>query len=990
MGLLGPRHEIVSELCDTCCLAERLRCRVPLSRSLFVFIVNLFGGFVRVFRVSLLAPVLAGALFLSTLGAVVATAEDSAIPAGPKSESVAVAAAIAQGTDVVADAETTATEITVAHPDGTATTTFENEPVRMQTGPGAGWTDISTDLVTKTVNGTEVLVPRAVPAEITLSNGGTDQMSTVSDKEGHAIEQSWPFGALPVPTVSGNVATYASVLPDVDLVQVAGKTGVSQVLKIYTPQAANDPRVVDMRVYLDSHNAAVTSDGQGGLKATGTDTGQVELSSSHGLWWDSKDPAASALDAGNNALPRPFSLSVSTQGGQQVQRFDMAAILASQNLSYPLYVDPDWSVGRNGYLYVDSGYPSTNYWNGQFSGGSTDGTGHVGYLPADWAPDGQSHVTRTFYQFNTTPMYGKTILAARVNTTEIWSPSCTARPVSAWQVGQVGAGTTWNAQPVKYVKLSTQNVAHGNGASCPRATVGFDLGSSRGVVGSNKQFTMGLYADNEGDSLGWKKFANAATLIVTYDTRPNTPTTWGITGGSWSGSPGTPPYVTRFRNPIFYVDASDPDGNNGGTIAVTMAVKNAAGTVVFQGSPGAPVPGSGGRTSQQSPSLADGKYSLLAQSRDQQGLASPLMTFEFTVDTTPPNPPIITPISTSFDANHNDLDGVVGETGYDFKLANPGKYPADGYVYSVTSGPPDSVFPASFTCGLRTKEYVVVCPGQAPATIHLAAIDSSTTITAWTFDQAGNVGQTLKGGASTYTFTVGHRADMPTTLLPTTQVGGTSVVDVEIQGGKPIGTSCLGGLPAGSSVLQKDQVLQFSAPGDYATTVSAAVDTSKSFSVSGWFCSTDPTASGVQGLITQQAGIGSPGAALRLSTSGLVELATFTGASGSGAETVQHEGILSSNKWYFASAVYDQINRQLRITLTLDGQTSTWTVATTAESHRSSVASQPVLLGAAGTSGTGQQFFGQLYHPVMAQGVLNSDQLGSTQSLFNGQVGVLK
>ncbi|AJT40904.1 LamG-like jellyroll fold domain-containing protein [Psychromicrobium lacuslunae] len=939
---------------------------------------------------SSLAPVVAGALFLSVLIAPLAAADNPPAAAGPKTESQAVTEAVSQGIDVVAEAETTATELTVAHPDGTVTTTFDNEPVRMQASPGSNWTDISTDLVTKTVGGEQVLVPEAVPAAITLSNGGTAQMSSVSDKEGHVIEQSWPFGTLPVPTVSGNVATYPQVLPDVDLVQVAGKTGVSQVLKIYTPQAANDPRVVDMRVYLDSHNAAVSSDGQGGLKATGTDTGQVELSSSHGLWWDSKDPSASALDAGNNALPRPFSLNLTTQGGQQVQRFDMAAILATPSLSYPLYVDPDWSVARNGYLYVDSGYPSTNYWNGQYPGGSTDGTGHVGYLPVEWAPDGQSHVTRSFYQFNTTPLFGKLILAARVNTVETWSPSCTARPVSAWQVGQVGAGTTWNAQPVKYVKLSTQNVAHGNSASCPQATVGFDLGASKGVVGSNKQFTMGLYADNESDSLGWKKFANAATLIVTYDTRPVTPVTWGITGGAWSGTPGTPPYVTRFRNPIFYVDAYDPDGNNGGTIVVTMAVKNAAGTVVFQGPPGTPIPGEGGRTAQQSPSLADGKYTLLAEARDQQGLASPLMSFAFTVDTTAPNPPIVTPITAAFDANHHDPDGVVGATGYDFKIANPGKYPADGYVYAVTSGPPTSAFPASYSCGTRTREYVVVCPGQAPASIHLAAIDTSTTITAWTFDQAGNVGQIIKGAGSAYTFTVGHLAEIPQTVLPTSTVGNASVVDVELQGGKPVGTSCQGGLPADSPALEKAQALQFSAAGDYASTVGSAVDTAKSFSVSGWFCSVDPTASSAQSLITQQAGAGSPGAALRLSSSGLAELATFTGAAGAGAETVQHANALSSNRWYFVSAVYDQINRQLRITLTTDGKTSTWTVATTADSHRSSAANQPVLLGAAGTSGTGQQFIGQLYQPVLSQGILNPQQLSSTQSAFNGQLGVLK
>lgn len=945
-------------------------------------------------RASLLTPIVAGALLLSALIASPVIADDAGtpqVPPAPSAEAVAATQAVSQGSDVVVEAATTPTELTVAHPDGTFSRTVDTEPVRMQTAPGSSWTEISTDLVSKTVSGEAVLVPKAVPAEITLSNGGSDQMSTVSDKDGHSVEQTWPFGTLPKPTVDGNVATYSQVLPGVDLVQVAGKTGVSQVLKIYTAQAAQDPRIIDMRMYLDTQNITVSGDGQGGLVAKGTDSGQVELTSSHGLWWDSSAEGASAVGAGGNGLALPFALSVSEQDGKQVQKYDMNSILnASKAPTYPIYVDPDWSVGKNGYLYVDSGYPSTNYWNGQYTGGSTDGTGHVGYLPAEWAPDGQSHVTRTYFQFNTSPLDGKVIIAARMNTTETWSPSCTARPVEAWVTYGVGTGTTWNAQPSWLQKVSTQNVAHGNSASCPQATVGFDMGSAKSWLTNSPQWTVGLKASNEGDSLGWKKFSNAATMIVTYDTPPNTPTIWGITGGLWTGTPGSSTYVTRFRNPIFSVNASDPDGNAGGNINVTMAVKNAAGTVVFQGVAGPDIPGAGGRASQQSPSLADGKYTLLAASKDDQGQYSGTMSFAFTVDTTAPSPPVVTPITAAFDANHHDPKGVVGETGYDFKISNPGKYAADGFVYSVTSGPPNSVFPASYTCDSRTKEYVVVCPGSPPATIHLAAVDSSTTITAWAFDQAGNVGQTVKGSASAYTFTVGNLAEMPSSVLTPSLVGGASVVDVELQGGKPIGASCQGGLPADSDVLDKGQVFQFSGPGDYATTVSSAVDTSKSFSTSGWFCSSDTTGSTVQSMITQQAGIGSPGAALRLSTTGLSELATFTGASGTGAETVQHAQVLSSNKWYFVSAVYDQINRQLRITLTVDGQTSTWTVATTAATHRVSIDSQPVLLGAAGTAGSGLQFIGQIYHPMMTQGILNPDQFGSTQSAFNSQVGVLK
>ncbi len=858
----------------------------------------------------------------------------------------------------------------------------------MKTGTQDGWTDISADLIMKTVNGEEVLAPRAVPAEITLGNGGTDHMSLVSDKEGHTIEQSWPFGALPVPTVSGNIATYGQVLPGVDLVQVAGKTGVSQVLKIYTPEAAKDPRVVDMRVYLDSHNAAIASDGQGGLKATGTDSGQVELSSSQGLWWDSKDPSASVLDAGEKALPRPFSLSVSTENGQQVQHFDMASILSTEELTYPLYVDPDWTVERNGFIYVDSGYPTSSYWNGALT---IDGTMHVGYLSAaEPKGDRKNHVTRAFYQFNTSSIVGSTILSAVMNTSLTYSYSCNARPVDAWMTGGVGSGTNWNSQPSWLQKVATANVAHGWSPGCPGSQpVGFDMAAVKAGLKTSPQWTVGLRAANEGDSYGWKKFATTAQLIVTKDRAPNIPKMSGITGGSWTGKSGASPYVTRFRNPIFYVDASDPDGDTGGTIKVWLSVFTSAHAVVYSSPSGVQVPGSGGKVSQPSPILADGKYQIQAQSKDQQGLTSAVMIFDFTVDTTAPNPPLVTPITAGFDANHNNPGGIVGESKYDFKISNPGKYPADGYVYSVTSGPPNSAFPTSFTCGLRTKEYVVVCPGTAPATITVAPVSTETTITAWTFDQAGNVGQTIKGAASTYTFTVGVVAPMPSTVLPVALHGGASLVEVETQLGHPVASSCQGGLPADSDVLEKDKVFQFSSPGDYADTVSAAVDTSKSFSISGWFCAAQANSSALRSLMTQQATTDSPGAGLRLSTGGMIQLDTFTGARGAGLESVQNPNSLLANRWYFVSAVYDTANRQLRMTMTTDGLTSTWTIATTSPNHLASDPTQPAILGAGGADGL-NQFVGQLYHPVITQGVLTPAQFGNAQSLFNGQTGVLK
>jgi len=329
--------------------------------------------------------------------------------AAPGSEQAAQAAAASTGQDVVVDDATTPTEVTVAHPDGTLTKTVHAEPVRMETS--TGWKDLSTDLVPAVVGGAEVLKPAMVPVDVSLGTAGTDVMATLNDGQGHAITQSWPFGNLPTPTVDGNTATYASVLPGVDLVQIAHNTGVSQVLRIASATAAADPRVAQMRLFLDSHNATVTATGDGGLQAKGTDTGAVELRTAAGQWWDSSQQGASVKDPGGPGITRPFSLSLGNESGQQTQVFGMDSILNAPGIVYPIFVDPDWSTTRTSYVYVDSGYPDVSYWNGQY----TDSTGHVGFLPSYWASDGANHVTRTYYQFVTSPMAGKVIISARMD-----------------------------------------------------------------------------------------------------------------------------------------------------------------------------------------------------------------------------------------------------------------------------------------------------------------------------------------------------------------------------------------------------------------------------------------------------------------------------------------------------------------------------------------------------------------------------------------------
>ncbi|WP_104086309.1 LamG-like jellyroll fold domain-containing protein [Arthrobacter sp. GMC3] len=945
---------------------------------------GLFGRFLVPLLLSLGLIVGAG---LAPAGATAPTApssEDStAAPDAPVSEAVAGAKAAETGRDVVVEAVTSPTERTVAHPDGTFTKTVNTEPVRMETA--TGWQEISTDLVTSVENGVKVIRPEMVPVGVTLGGGGSSVMSSLDDKAGHVLHQSWPFGNLPVPVIKDNTATYRSVLPGVDLIQIAHKSGVSQVLKIASADVAHDPRVVRMRIFLDSANTTVHDTGAGGLEARGKDSGETELRTAAGQWWDSSQTGASALDSGGPGLTRPFTLSLGSEAGKQTQVFGMGEILSSPDLVFPIYVDPDWSTARVSYLYVDSGYPNTSYWNGQY----TDTTGHVGYLPSSWSGDGMNHITRTYYQFNTQPVVGKVILSARMNVWESWASSCTPTPVKAWVTGGINSGTTWNNQPGLLANVDVKTVAMGY-PGCAAGTVGFDMGSATSWLSGSSQWAVALTAGNEYDPLGWKRFGNDATLSVTYNTPPNAPGVWSVTNALWTGTPWNSEFVTRINQPTFDIIAGDPDGDAGGAIKVYLTVRNLSGTAMDYTVSPLWTAGSGGHVMWKPSYLPDGKYFLEGQTADQQNSTSGVMRFDFTVDTTPPPAPVVSAVTGSINnPSHTDVAGVVGETPYTFSLGKgAGSYDVKGFVYAVTPASSTPTYPANLACDSRVKEYVVVCGGSAQITV--AAVAETSTVTVWAFDTAMNVNTQVHSAPVSFTFNVPAKpAMLPSTVLPLSLVGGATVVNIETANGTPLSNGCSGSVDSDGTDPDVRQALQLGSAGDYARTGTGAVDTSQSFSMAGWFCSTAPAAGTIQSVVTQMAGDGSPGAGLRLGAGGLAELAQFSGANGAGMEKVSAADSVGAGTWYYVAAVSDRINRQLRITLSTSGYVQTWTVATNTATHLPSPTTQPVLLGASGPGGVGQ-FKGQIFNPILTAGVLTDLQFVQAKEQFGTVMGVKK
>ena len=136
------------------------------------------------------------------------------------------------------NAVTTESSQIFANPDGTFTQEMNAAPVRAQKDDGT-WAPIDTTLVHE-ADGSARAVNTA--ADVTFSGGGNGQGLITLEDEGHELQLDWPT-ALPQPRLDGDTATYAGVLPDVDLKLTALSSGYTSVLVVKTPEAAKTRRL---------------------------------------------------------------------------------------------------------------------------------------------------------------------------------------------------------------------------------------------------------------------------------------------------------------------------------------------------------------------------------------------------------------------------------------------------------------------------------------------------------------------------------------------------------------------------------------------------------------------------------------------------------------------------------------------------------------------------------------------------------------------------
>ncbi|MEU1090016.1 DNRLRE domain-containing protein [Streptomyces sp. NPDC005892] len=481
------------------------------------------------------------ALVVSTTGQAIAlpltttptTATESA-PSGPAQAVDALSASVMarlRDRRVEVLSERTETNQVFINPDGSTTREAATAPVRFQ--EGGKWKDIDVDLV-KTSDG-DVQV-KAHPLDLELA-GATPAKEAARIKDagepgdpqvpatplvslkgtnGEPMTLSWR-GVLPQPQLTGNQARYVDALPDADLVVETTKTGFEQFLELKNRSAVEAAGSVTMTLNAGGLKAVANEDSSVSFLDPGTGK-QVGLLPAPTMWDASVDTRS-----GEHTRAAPVGMEVEQNGDDiDLTVTPDARFMTDPDTEFPVTIDPSVSIGGNFDTFVQQGYATDQSTATELKLGN----------------NGAGQVARSFLQFQTGAIQGKTILSARLNLYNSHSWACNTSGSGSWEVWRAGSVTTasrWDAQPSWIGRFATTSVTKG-ASGCSAGWVAADVTSMAQVWADNAAtvHNAGIRATDEGDPYGWKRFSsgNAASntpyLSVTYNSPPAAPTAVAI------------------------------------------------------------------------------------------------------------------------------------------------------------------------------------------------------------------------------------------------------------------------------------------------------------------------------------------------------------------------------------------------------------------------------------------------------------------------------
>lgn len=458
-------------------------------------------------------------------------------------ERSASALAASSGRPVVIDKLTTATTQTTAEPDGTIQFVSNSVPVRAQVA--GKWAPI--DLALEAVGG--YLVPKVAAQAVRFSPGGAGPLAQIRDGSGKWVQEGSPFGDLPKPSITGATATYADVLPGVDLRLTATALGMSEILVLKTAAAAKNSKLKS--VHFGVTGSAVSADAFGNARA-GADGSKGVIAGS-ATWWDSSEGSDASGPAGMIA-PRPLPQSITADA----VTLSVDAAASTPAVQFPLYIDPDWTGGLGAYWYVDQAYANQSYLNGN----QATGVQRMGYITAAYSPDGRNHLARAFWSMDTSGVAGRHVLNAHFDVTLTGAFNCnTPSQADLWTTAGAPVGGTWNQTGNVYASM----IGTATPTACGAVGFGATAGAAAAANAGASSTVLALRADNENAVSGWKKWAQSASLTITYDSAPVTPDTPQFSSPfrSCAADVRNPAFVNNAASALtMAANSSDPDGTN--------------------------------------------------------------------------------------------------------------------------------------------------------------------------------------------------------------------------------------------------------------------------------------------------------------------------------------------------------------------------------------------------------------------------------------------
>src|SRR6266542_1068564 len=423
-------------------------------------------------------------------------------------------------------AQATATQEVYQNADGSHTRLVHSGPINYK-APDGSYLPIDTHLV-NAADG-RLHEKANVPSADFAAVGTDPALASVRVDAAHTFAFGLAGAAPVTPTVPGNPARHASVLPDTDLVEQAVAIGMKESIVLRSAAAASS-WVFPLR--LRGLTAALNRDGGVDLVDAG---GAVVGTIPHASMQDANVDPHSGEGAGSEAVTYQLT---TVDGGPALRVTADAAWLHDPARVFPVTVDPT----ANFYATVTD-YAQT--------GNLSDHSGESLIKAGTWDSGTDKATSYLAFSGFATSFAGDKASAVALHIFDVWAYTCTAKPFNVAAVTQSWTTSTVTGFPGPSYGPSIGSATLNPGAACTNTnndpTVGTWMTVSLPpstfvdwVSGASPNYGLAVYASYT-DSTQWKKFASYNTsndpyLEVTYSLNVPVPQPLVTSGLSQSSS----------------------------------------------------------------------------------------------------------------------------------------------------------------------------------------------------------------------------------------------------------------------------------------------------------------------------------------------------------------------------------------------------------------------------------------------------------------------